>query len=115
MRRALPLHVEGALDLRLPGGSRRRLDARGAELVLELDRFRSLRALLQLRGAFERVPLRAFEALSESAGVTFEARLRGATFLRMGPGVRSSLLARLFGLPAAELRLLPVLAGRPRR
>lgn len=63
-------------------------------------------------------PMRLTDQMLERAGLVLEARFRGQSFLRIAADQRPSLWARIFGLPRAKLRLLPIVAARvsrPRR
>lgn len=104
----MPIDVRGDICLDAPSGRRVTLRANGSELRLAVPGWAELghlgpRSLLSQRRTLA-TALRSLRLLR----LTLEVDVGGHRAFGLGPGVRTSLLARLLGLASADIRIATV-------
>lgn len=107
----ISIDVRGGLNLLGPTGRPVRLRADGSTLILAAPGWAELRRLGPRALRSRRRALAAAAGSLRKLGLSLAVEIHGRPALCLGAGVRSSLLARLLGLQAIDMRLSNLVAS----
>ena len=101
--RLLPVDIDGDIDLESPAGRTLRLAARGATMQLSVPHWQDLQSLGPRSLFAQRRSLVAAARLLMRLNVGLAIDVANRPVLHIGPGAKTSLLARLLGVSNASI------------
>ena len=102
---AAPIDVQGELILNGPSDRAVMLTATGSQLVLDSPAWTNLQGLGPHSLAAQRCALVNVTSTLRTLSLTLQLRIDGRRTFGIGSGIKTTLFARLLGLPSTDIRL----------